>query len=262
MFSKFDGYERFMGRWSRLLAPAMATFVELRDGDEVLDIGSGTGALSRAICDATRTAVVTAVDPSEEFVTGAATRSADPRVHFEVGDAQHLRFGDATFDKTLSMLVMNFIPDPERALREMARVTRAGGVVAAAVWDYSEGMQMLRIFWEEAIAFDPTIEPRDEAHMPLCKKGQLATLWKQQGLADVQEVPLTVPLTFTSFDDFWAPFLLGQGPAGAYVATLSKERQTALEQRLRTRLLGDEADRAIDLRARAWAAKGCRQPGT
>jgi hypothetical protein len=138
----------------------------------------------------------------------------------------------------------------------MVRATRPGGVVAAAVWDYSEGMRMLRIFWDEATALDPAIGPRDEAHMPLCRKGQLAALWKSQGLADVQEAPLTAALHFTSFDDYWTPFLLGQGPAGAYVATLSKERQAALEQRLRTRLQCDDADRAIDLRARAWAVKG------
>jgi len=135
-------------------------------------------------------------------------------------------------------------------------VTRQGGVVAAAVWDYAEGMQMLRVFWDEATELDPTIGSRDEAHMPLCKAGQLGALWRQQGLENVQELPLTVALSFASFDDYWAPFLLGHGPAGVYVAELSKERQTALEQRLRRRLLGDGSDRPFDLPARAWAVKG------
>ena len=256
MFSKADAYERFMGRWSRRLAPTMVTFSGVRDGDVVLDIGSGTGALSFAVRDATNTARVTGLDPSQEFVTDAAQRNTDARVRFEVGDTQELQFADATFDKTLSLLVMNFIPNQARALQEMVRVTRPGGVVAAAVWDYSEGMQMLRVFWDEATAFDPAIEPRDEAHMPLCRSGELATLWRQQGLANVQEMPLTVALHFASFDDYWAPFLLGQGPAGAYVTTLSKERKVALEQRLRKRLLGDDADHAIELGARAWAVKG------
>jgi SAM-dependent methyltransferase len=256
MFSQFDGYERFMGRWSRLLAPALVGFAGVREGDAVLDIGSGTGALAFAVRDATDQARVTGVDPSPELVADAARRNTDPRVHFEVGDSQQLRFADATFDETLSMLVMNFIPDPERALKEMVRVTRPGGVVAAAVWDYTQDMQMLRVFWDEATAFDPASEPRDEAHMPLCRSGQLATLWRQQGLENVEEVSLTVPLHFSSFDDYWAPFLLGQGPAGAYMVTLSTERQAALEQRLRKRLLGVDPDRAIDLRARAWAVKG------
>jgi SAM-dependent methyltransferase len=253
MFSKADAYERFMGRWSRRLAPTMVTFSGVRDGDVVLDIG--TGALSFAVRDATNTARVTGLDPSQEFMTDAAQRATDARVRFEVGDTQELQFADATFDKTLSLLVMNFIPHQARALQEMVRVTRPGGVVAAAVWDYCEGMQMLRVFWDEATALDPAIEPRDEAHMPLCREGELATLWRQQGLSN-RAGNAADGLHFASFDDYWAPFLLGQGPAGAYVTTLSKERQAALEQRLRKRLLGDDADHAIELGARAWAVKG------
>lgn len=256
MFNKADAYERYMGRWSRLLAPAMVEFSEIRDGDVVLDVGSGTGALSLAVLDANRTGRVTGIDLSQDYVTHASKQSTDERVRFEVGDAQQLHFPDATFDRTLSLLVVNFIPDPARAVREMARVTRPGGLVAAAVWDYAEGMQMLRVFWDEAIAFDPAIEPQDEGHMPLCKSGELTALWKQQGLENVKEAPLTVVLHFASFDDYWAPFLLGQGPAGAYVARLPKDRQQALEQRLRKRLLGDGPDHPIDMQARVWAVKG------
>jgi len=256
MFSQFDGYERFMGRWSRLLAPRLVAFAEVGDADRVLDVGAGTGALSCAVRDATKSARVTGIEPSREFVTSAARALPDPRVHFEVGNAEQLPLEDASIDSTLSMLVMNFIPKPERALAEMVRVTRPGGVVVAAVWDYSDGMQMLRVFWDEAVALDEASEPRDEAHMPLCRKGQLAALWERQGLGKVLEVPLSIDQHFASFEDYWEPFLLGQGPAGAYVASLPEERRKALEERLRKRLLGDSSDGAIDLPARAWAVKG------
>jgi hypothetical protein len=138
----------------------------------------------------------------------------------------------------------------------MARVTHPGGVAAAAVWDYGEGMEMLRVFWDEAVALDPASKPKDERHMPLCRPGELAELWRAQGLLDVREEPLVVPLTFSSFEDFFSPFLEGQGPAGAYVATLPEGIRRELEQRLRRRLLGGGGDQPITLNARAWAVRG------
>ena len=256
IFGESAAYERFMGRWSRLLAPLLVRFAGLDGVDAVLDVGSGTGALAFAAAEAAPAARITGVDPSAAYVAYARSRVADGRIRFVTGDAQQLELADGSFDRVVSLLVMNFIPDPAKALREMVRVTRPGGVVAAAVWDYGEGMQMLRIFWDEAAARDPGAATRDERNMPLCRRGELAALWRAQGLVQVEEQPLTIPLAFASFDDYWSPFLGGQGPAGAYVAALAEPERAALRLRLRHRLLDDGHDRAITLQARAWAVKG------
>lgn len=256
IFAESDAYERFMGRWSRQLAPLLVTFASVGERDSVLDIGSGTGALAFAIAETMPSARVTGVDPSSAYVRYAQARTSGDRVRFQVGDAQELQLPDATFDKTLSLLVMNFIPDPAKALGQMIRVTRPGGIVAAAVWDYGEGMEMLRVFWDEAVALDPSIDARDERHMPLCRRGELAALWNAQGLQHVEEQPIAVDLSFASFDDYWSPFLGGQGPAGAYAASLSDTARAALESRIRKRLLGDGRDGPFTLQGRAWAVRG------
>ena len=245
-----------MGRWSRRLAPLLVKFAPVDERDSVLDVGSGTGALAFALAKAIPSVRVTGVDPSSAYVRYAQARTPSDGVRFLVGDAQALEIPSATFDKTLSLLVMNFIPDSAKALREMFRVTRPGGVVAAAAWDYDEGMQMLRVFWDEAVALDSTIAARDERNMPLCKRGELAALWRANGLERVEEQPIAIHLSFASFDDYWSPFLGGQGPAGAYVASLSEPRRAALEARLRSRLLGTRQDGPFTLQARAWAVKG------
>jgi SAM-dependent methyltransferase len=256
MFSEAEAYERFMGRWSRRLAPPFVKFAGVQDGNAVLDIGSGIGAVALHIATAVPSSRITGVDPSITYVDFAQKQASTSTVHFEVGDAQQLRFSDSTFDRTLALLVMNFIPNRTKALHEMIRVTRPSGIVAAAVWDYGEGMELLRIFWDEAVARDPAVASRDERHMPLSRKGELDAFFRENGLLDVQEQPLTTELDFSSFDDFWTPFLAGQGPAGAHVASLSAEQRSNLHSRLRRRLLGDGPDRPIMLRARAWAVRG------
>ena len=248
MFSASDGYERFMGRWSRRLAPLFVTFACVTEGDRVLDVGSGTGALSAAAA-AIESVQVTGIERSAVYVA-YAREHVDGR--FEVGDALALPFSDDAFDRALSMLVLNFVPDPAAALQQMIRVTRPCGVVAAAVWDYGDGMQMLRTFWDAAVALDPDAAPRDERHMPLCTHGALAELWRMHGLQDVDEQPLTIEMKFASFDDYWRPFLCGQGPAGVYVSSLAESARHALESRLHERL----GDAGFRLKARAWAVSG------
>jgi SAM-dependent methyltransferase len=255
VFSGSDAFERFMGRWSRPLAQSFVTFAQVGDGDRVLDVGCGTGAVAAAVLSATASARVTGLDASATYVEHARARTSSDRASFQAGDARQLPFADDMFDSTLSLLVINFVPDRDTALREMVRVTRPGGTVAAAVWDYGEGMEMLRVFWDEAVAIDAAADARDERHMPLCRQGELSAAWRQQGLADVRETALAVPLRFSSFEDFWLPFLLGQGPAGAYVASLPESRQGLLRDRLRTRLVA-EGDGPFTLHGRAWAVKG------
>ena len=256
MFSAGDAYERFMGRWSRALAPLLVKFAGVRDGDAVLDVGSGTGALTAAVVAVAPSSRVIGIDFAPPYVAFARARRPGDLVRFEVGDAQQLRFPDASFERTLSLLVLNFIPDPAKALDEMIRVTRPGGTVAAAAWDYGEGMQMLRVFWDEAIALNPAMDARDERHMPLCRRGEPAALWRERGLQDVSEEALTIQTRFASFDDYWSPFLEKQGPAGEYVAFLSAGERDQLRLRLRSRLLGDGPDRPIVLTARAWSVRG------
>lgn len=181
MFSVGESYERFMGRWSRLLAPLLVQFAGVRDGDDVLDIGSGTGALADAVATAGPSSHVVGIDRSEPYVAIARARHQTMRVRFEVGDAQYLQFDSGRFDRTLSLLILNFIPDPEKALNEMIRVTRQNGTIASAVWDYGEGMEMLRAFWDEAVALVPDADARDERHMPFSRRGALATLCRLLG---------------------------------------------------------------------------------
>jgi SAM-dependent methyltransferase len=256
MFSEAQAYERFMGRWSRNLAPLLVRFAGVRDGETLLDVGSGTGALAAALAAAAPSSRIVGIDPAASYVALAQASQGGARVRFQVGDAQQMDFEAASFDRTLSLLVVNFIPDAHSAVDEMKRVTRPGGTVVAAVWDYGQGMEMLRVFWDEALAVTPADSRKDERHMPFCRRGDLAALWRQHALLDVVEEGLTIETRFASFADYWAPFLEKQGPAGAHVAALPGRQRGELEKRLRTRLLGEGPDRAFVLTARAWAVRG------
>ena len=256
MFAMSAAYERFMGRWSRLLAPVYISFAQVKSGDRVLDVGAGTGSLASALEATPGVKEVVGVDPSEGLIAYARQNAKAGRTRFEVGDAQALKFEDASFDKTMSLLVMNFVPDHDKAIAGMRRVTRPGGGVSACVWDYNEGMQMLRFFWDEAVALDPAADKKDERHMKLSREGQLGEAWKKAGLENVQERPLVIEQSYASFDDYWEPFLKGAGPAGAYAVSLPEDQRRQLESRLRKRLLGGQDDGPFVLKARAWAVRG------
>jgi SAM-dependent methyltransferase len=256
MFAVSVGYEQFMGRWSRLLAPQYVSFAGVEDGDRVLDVGTGTGSVALAVESGMPGSEIVGIDPSAGFIAHAQKNATSTRVRFEVGDAQALNFKDASFDHAMALLVMNFIPDHEKAIAEMRRVTRAHGLVSACVWDYDAGMQMLRFFWDEAVALDPAIEPKDERHMKLCRQGQLGDLWRKAGLVDVHEAPLVLDQRYSSFDDYWEPFTKGAGPGGAYVVSLPQDRLRQLEARMRKRLLGDAQDGPFTLTAKAWGVRG------
>lgn len=243
-------YEPFIGRWSRPVATEFVPWLAVPPGRRWLDVGCGTGALTETVLALTDPASVVAVDPSEGFVRHAAGRITDPRVHFGVGSATDLPGGP--FDTIVSGLVLNFVPDPVAALSAM-RTAAPTGVIAAYVWDYAEGMELLRVFWDAALELDPAAADLDEGRrFPLCRPDALANLWHGAGLADVETRAIEVSTVFADFDNYWVPFLGGQGPAPTYVAGLDENRRTVLRQALHHRL----GDRVIRMRARAWAVRG------
>ncbi len=256
MFSAGDAYERFMGRWSRTIAPAFVQFAKVQRGDSVLDVGSGTGAVTAAVAAISPSSRIVGVDPAAAFVAFARAHHRGELIRFDVGDAQQLQFAGRSFTRALSLLNLNFIPDPGKALQEMSRVTQPGGIVAAAVWDYGHGMEMLRVFWDEAVALNRDADAKDERHMRLSADGELAALFHEQPLHEIASEALTVETRFSSFDDYWLPFHEKQGPAGSYLASLPATDAEQLRVRLRRRLLGDGPDAAIVLHARAWAVRG------
>jgi SAM-dependent methyltransferase len=254
-----DAYERFMGRWSRCVADEFVNRVAAPTGARWLDVGCGTGALLDAILNRKRPAGLVGIDPAERYLA-AASRRLGGRAELRVGDGQQLPFDDHEFDVVVSGLVLNFMPDPLAAVVEMRRVTSPGGVIAAYVWDYAEGMEYLRRFWDAATSLDAAADAVDEGRrFPLCRPEPLAELLRRAGLTAVVVTAIDVPTRFTSFDDYWSPFALGQGPAPGYVAALTERRRDHLRTRLRSSL-PTAADGTIRLVARAWCAEG-RAPG-
>lgn len=261
MWETGDAYERYVGRWSRLVAAEFVARLGAGPALRWLDVGCGTGALVEASLRVAAPSSVVGVDPSTGFLDVARTRISDRPCTFAVGDARELPFEDGAFDVVVSGLALNFVPDGRAAAAEMTRVAAPGGSVAAYVWDYAEGMQMMRIFWDAAIEVDPAASERDEgSRFPLCDPEALTRLWQVAGLTNVRVEPVDVPTVFSNFDDYWSPFLGGQGPAPAYVMSLPEEHRARLRESLRERL-PERQDGAIALTARAWAVFGTRVTG-
>jgi len=243
-----DDYDRFMGRYSRLLAPQLADFARVWAGQRALDVGCGPGALTSELVERLGSSAVFAVDPSESFV--AAARQRNPGVEVRRASAEELPFPPGAFDATIAQLVVHFMPDPNKGLAEMARVTRRDGVVAACVWDHGGSQGPLSLFWGAARGLDPAVV--DESKLPGVREGHLATLFRAAGLREIEPAVLSVSLEHATFDAWWEPFTRGVGPAGSYFASIGAERQVELREACR-RLVPDGP---FVVTARAWAARG------
>jgi SAM-dependent methyltransferase len=254
-----DAYEPYVGRWSRLVAREFLTWLDVTAGSRWLDVGCGTGALSGTILALAAPGEVVGIDPSAGFVAYARAKVTDPRARFEIADARALPESLSDVDVVVSGLVLNFLSDPAEGVSEMARVARTGGTVGAYVWDYSDGMELMRRFWDAVVQLDPAADSLDEGRRfaGICRPDALAALFTGAGVRHVESRAIDVQTHFRDFDDFWSPFLGGQGPAPAYVAELDGNHQSALRERLRD-TLPTGADGSIRLTARAWAVRGVR----
>jgi SAM-dependent methyltransferase len=251
-----DAYESYMGRWSRPLARRFVAWLAPVEEASWLEVGCGTGALTSAICELANPGFLLACDPSAAFIDHARKALPDARVRFAVAGAEDVPDGADQLDYVVSGLVLNLLPDPGHALQSLARRLRRNGTLAAYVWDYADGIEFLRRFWDEAVALDAGAGKLDEGRrFPVCRPAALEALAAGAGLSRVAVGALEVPTSFGDFDDFWRPFLKGTGPAPAYVVALPPERRDRLRDRLVQRLTPAD-DGSIRLKARAWAVRG------
>jgi SAM-dependent methyltransferase len=256
-----DSYEAYVGRWSRQVARKFLAGLSIAPGKVWLEAGCGSGALTTAILGNADPAHVVAIDRSLDFLGQTRRVSLDGRVTFLAADAMSVPLRSARVDAVVSGLVLNFVPQPERAVREMLRCVRGGGAIGIYVWDYSDGMQTIRLFWDAAISVDAAAAPLDEAvRFPLCRPAALEELFRNAGASDVRVSSITIPMHFRDFDELWRPFLGGQGPAGAYAMALAENRRTELRERFRS-LVPANGDGSIDLSAKAWVATARKRSG-
>ena len=254
-------YELSMGRWSRRLAGPFIDFAAIGAVGRVLDVGCGTGSLTSALAEFALGAEIVGIDYSQAYVDHARATASDAlRLRFEQGDAAALPYADGAFDAALSMLVLNFVPDAEKAASEMARVTKPGGVVAACVWDFRGGLTFLRVFADTAAMLDPGGEAfrAKQFSAPFTGPGELEAAWARQGLGEVEQTTLSIRMEFATFADYWNPWLGGQGTVGAYVAGLSQAKRRLLEHHLRLAYLAGGEDGPRSFAAAAWAVRGVK----
>jgi SAM-dependent methyltransferase len=250
-----DPYERYVGRWSRRVAPAFLAWLALPTGRRWVDVGCGTGSLAGAILDHCAPASVVGVEPSEGFARAASANLAG-RAEIRRGSATEIPLADASVDAAVSALVLNFLPDQPAALAEMSRVLVPGGTVGANVWDYAGKMVAMRLFWEAAVELDPAAAQLAEGlRFPSCRPDALVDLFTRAGLKSAEATAIDIDTPFANFDDYWQPFLGGQGPAPAYVVSLSESARARLRETIRARV-PTGSDGSIPLVARAWAVRG------
>jgi SAM-dependent methyltransferase len=255
-----QAYQPYMGRWSRRIAAGFLDMLAVGKQARWLDLGCGTGALTEAVLEQAQPLQVVGLDPSPGFLAFAAERITDARVRWQEGDGTALPFPDGDYDAAVSGLVLNFLARADLVVAEMVRVTRPGGTVAAYVWDYGEGMQILRHFWDAAIALDAGAAALDEANRSATwRPAALRTLFRAAGLRDVVVSQVEVPAVFASFDEYWQPFLGGQGTVGSYAVSLSEPARRRLASAL-ARRLPSGPDGTVPLTVRAWTVHGLTPP--
>jgi SAM-dependent methyltransferase len=252
-----DGYEAFMGRWSKRLAPAFLDFAGIRDGERVLDVGCGTGSLTFSITERADVASIEAIDFEEQFVEALRQQNKDPRINARQGDACALTFDDRQFDRALSLLVLHFVSEPAKAISEMRRVVRPGGVVAATVWDTFGGMPSQRMFWDTFCAIEPAAIARRSLALarPLTRPGELASAFAAAGLGQIAEASLTIRMDFNNFDDYWQPLIHGQGTLATFLSTLPASTTDRLQASVHDAYLCGGPDGARSFATTAVAVK-------
>ena len=254
-----DPYELYVGRWSHLVACEFLAWLDLPSSLYWLDVGCGTGALTAAISEKCQPSRLIGIDPSDGFLAKARARLKDKAV-FRVANALDIPVHDAEVDVVVSGLVLNFVSNVALGLAEMRRAANPGGAIAAYVWDYAGRMELMRHFWNAAVELDPSIRELDEGvRFPLCQPDALENAFGNANLTAIQVVAIDVPTRFRNFNDYWTPFLGGQGPAPSYAMSIDEASRNRLKDRIRERL-PSQSDGSIPLVARAWAIRG-RVPG-